>query len=82
MNGHVEKRIGKKGVRWHVVYYVDKAHGGPARRSGGTYALKREAQDNLVRRIRSTPSQSAQPSVSPTPSRHQKPAIVRASAAR
>lgn len=47
MNGHVTKRQSKHGPRWHVVYYVDKAHGGPARKSGGTYAREKDAKAAL-----------------------------------
>jgi integrase len=48
LNGHVEKCVGKT-VRWQVRLYVDAAHGGPRRRSGGTFALKREAEAALAR---------------------------------
>ncbi len=47
MNGHVTKRESKHGPRWHVVYYVDKAHGGPARKSGGTFAREKDAKAAL-----------------------------------
>lgn len=48
MNGHVERRPGKRGVHWRVLIHVDAAHGGPARKSGGTYATRREAQQRLA----------------------------------
>lgn len=48
MNGHVVRRVGKQGVTWHVRVFVDAAHGGPSRKSGGSYATKREAKERLA----------------------------------
>lgn len=49
MNGHIErcesKLTGK--VSWKVRLYVDAAHGGPKRKSGGTYPLERQASAAL-----------------------------------
>jgi integrase len=58
VNGHIERREGRprivrgKPVKPRITYtvriFVDKAHGGPRRESGGTFALEGDATDKLV----------------------------------